>query len=87
MFAGEVLVARHVGGQVQPWLVSADELVVLDIGSYLTIYLARAVSLTIYLLIARIYKGELSTLPGIYFSECFRDLFGEISSRAQTTAD
>ena len=30
-------------------------------------------SLTIYLLVARIYKGELSTLPGIYFSECFRD--------------
>ena len=43
--------------------------------------------ITIYLLVARIYKGELSTLPGIYFPECFRDFFDEISSRAQAKFD
>ena len=32
-----------------------------------------------YLLVARIYKGELSTLPGIYFPACFRDFFDQKS--------
>ena len=43
----------------------------------------QSMTITIYLLVARLYKGELSTLPGIYFPECFRDFFDEISSRAQ----
>ena len=43
--------------------------------------------ITIYLLVARIYEGELSTLPGIYFPECFRDFFDEISSRAQARGE
>ena len=43
--------------------------------------------ITIYLLVARIYKGELSTLQGIYFTECFRDFFDEISSRAQARGE
>ena len=38
---------------------------------------------TIYLLIGRIYKGELYTFPGIYFPSAFGDFFDEISSQAK----
>ena len=43
--------------------------------------------ITIYLLVARHYKGELLTLLGIYFSELIRDFFDEISSRVQARGE
>ena len=37
--------------------------------------LDRIVKINIYLLLARIYQGELPNLPGIYFTVFLRDFF------------
>ena len=53
-----------------------------DVLNHLSINLSKCVKktasyvpiITIYLLLARNYHGELPTLPGIYFSKCFREV-------------
>ena len=49
--------------------------------------LDRIVKINIYLLLARIYQGELPTLPGIYFTVFLRDFFHEISSKNSKTRE